>query len=65
MFNYYLPESIYRQLPLIYLLAALALALLPLGTFKWLSVGALMLAAGVTRRRRRRGRSHPLAGGRT
>lgn len=58
MFNLYIPDAIYERLPLLYLLLALAVGLLPspLAFAKWLTIGCLVLAATVTRSRRQKSR---------
>ena len=50
----YLPEAVYERLPLIYLVLAALLAVLPLGAHKWALIAALVLAMVVIRRRRRK-----------
>ena len=57
MFKIHHPASIYERLPLIYLLTAIALAIVPLSPVKWVAVVSLVLAAWVTRERRRTYRS--------
>jgi len=56
MFNIYLPRSIYERLPVIYLVLALVLVLLPLAPIKWVSIAALLLALAVTNKRRQASR---------
>jgi len=53
MFKIHLPDPIYEQLPMLYLITATTLAVLPLSSPKWLAVVSLVLAALVTRKRRR------------
>ena len=48
MFNIYLPEPIYKRLPLIYLAVAAVLVVMPLAPFKWIPVAALLLATVLT-----------------
>ncbi len=53
MFSLHLPRSVYEHLPKAYLLVSLVLAFSNLSEIRWLAVIALVLAAGVTRTRRR------------
>jgi hypothetical protein len=57
MFDRYLPTAVYEVLPRLYAVAAFAVALLPLSPLRWVAVGALLLASGVTLSRRRRYRA--------
>ena len=52
MFNVFIPPALYEKLPYIYLVTAALLALLPLSHLRWLPVAALVLAAGITLRKR-------------
>jgi len=47
----YLPKGLYEKLPLLYLVAAAFLMIMPLSSWRWMAVIALALA-GVTYRRR-------------
>lgn len=53
MFSIHLPRSLYEHLPLAYLIVALVLAFSGLSAIRWLAVAALVLAAALTRYRRR------------
>jgi hypothetical protein len=48
MFNHYLPPSVYRRLPVIYVAAAIVLLFAPLSSLKWIAIGALAAAAWMT-----------------
>lgn len=48
MFNRHLPDPIYRHLAGIYLITAMLVFLAPLSPLKWIPIGALMIAAGLT-----------------
>ena len=48
MLNRCLPETIYRHLAGIYLVTAMLVFLAPLSALKWIPIGALMIAAGLT-----------------
>lgn len=56
MFNIYLPRPIYERLPVIYLILAVVLTILPLAPIKWVSIAALVLALMVTNQRRQANR---------
>lgn len=52
MFSIYLPDSIYEQLPKIYLLLALGLVFTPLASVKWVAITALAIALVLTKHQR-------------
>ena len=54
MFEVFLPDAVYENLPRIQVAAALAAAVAPLSPVRWVAVVALVLAAGLTWWRRRR-----------
>ena len=54
MFDHYLPEGLYENLPAIHVTAAALVALAPLSPVRWVAVVALLLAATLTVRRRQR-----------
>lgn len=53
MFSLHVPRSLYEHLPACYLMVAVVLALSGLSEIRWLAVGSLLLAAALTRYRRR------------